>query len=52
MGPVEFAEFGIALLPLRFKRSPIKPEALQQVTPLGAQALGRVALAINPTSEA
>lgn len=52
MGPAEFAKFGIALLPLRFIHAPIKPEALQQVTPSGTQALSRAALPLNPTSEA
>lgn len=49
--PAEFAKLGIALLPLRFIRTPIKPETLQQVPPLGAQPLSRTALAANPTGE-
>jgi hypothetical protein len=51
MDLAEFAKFGIPLLPLRFIRTPIKPEPLQQVTPLGAQALSRSALAANPGSQ-
>jgi hypothetical protein len=52
MDSAEFPKFGIALLPLRFKRAPVKPEALQQVTPSGAQPLTHAALAVNPISQA